>query len=66
MSIELTHILAWGIFLISYGVFAIGRLPGTRVDRAGMAFIGAAAEHRKRRLSRSEELRAEPQFTRAD
>jgi CTP synthase len=30
------------------------------------AFIGAAAEHRKRRLSRSEELRAEPQFTRAD
>jgi len=30
------------------------------------AFIGAAAEHRKRRLSQSEELRGEPQFTRAD
>src|ERR1039458_1112867 len=43
MSIELTHSLAWIIFLISYGVFAIGRLPGTRVDRAGMAFIGAVA-----------------------
>jgi CTP synthase len=30
------------------------------------AFIGAAAEQRKRRLARTEELRAEPQFTRAD
>lgn len=32
---------AWAIFLISYTVFAFGRLPGTKVDRAGMAFIGA-------------------------
>jgi Na+/H+ antiporter NhaD/arsenite permease-like protein len=43
MSIDLVHALAWIIFLISYGVFAIGHLPGTRVDRAGMAFIGAVA-----------------------
>lgn len=41
MSIEISHALAWGIFLVSYAVFAIGRLPGTKVDRAGMAFIGA-------------------------
>jgi len=34
---------AWIIFSLSYGVFAIGRLPGTRVDRAAMAFIGAVA-----------------------
>lgn len=33
---------AWAIFLISYTVFAFGRLPGTKLDRAGMAFIGAA------------------------
>lgn len=43
MSIELTRTLAWIIFILSYGVFAIGRLPGTKVDRAGMAFIGAVA-----------------------
>ncbi len=38
---ELSHTLAWVIFLVSYGVFAVGRLPGTKVDRAAMAFIGA-------------------------
>jgi Na+/H+ antiporter NhaD/arsenite permease-like protein len=43
MSIEALHLVSWIIFLVSYGVFAIGRLPGTRVDRAGMAFIGAVA-----------------------
>jgi Na+/H+ antiporter NhaD/arsenite permease-like protein len=43
MSIEHIHALAWIIFVVSYGVFAIGHLPGTRVDRAGMAFIGAVA-----------------------
>lgn len=30
------------IFLLSYLVFAIGRLPGTRIDRPAMAVIGAA------------------------
>lgn len=43
MSLELTHLLSWIIFVISYGVFAVGRLPGTHVDRAAIAFIGAAA-----------------------
>lgn len=41
MSSELTHAASWAVFLVSYAVFAVGRLPGTRVDRAGMAFIGA-------------------------
>lgn len=38
------HILiAWLIFLASYLVFAIGRLPGTKIDRPAMAIIGAVA-----------------------
>jgi Na+/H+ antiporter NhaD/arsenite permease-like protein len=42
----LTHlhiVLAWAIFLASYLVFAIGRLPGTKIDRPAMAVIGAVA-----------------------
>src|SRR5579875_541683 len=36
------HIVAaWLIFLASYLVFAIGRLPGTKIDRPAMAVIGA-------------------------
>ena len=34
-------VVAWTIFLASYLVFAIGRLPGTRIDRPAMAVIGA-------------------------
>ncbi|HZP22378.1 MAG TPA: anion transporter [Terriglobales bacterium] len=34
-------IVAWLVFLTSYLVFAIGRLPGTRIDRPAMAVIGA-------------------------
>jgi len=34
-------VVAWVIFLASYLVFAIGRLPGTRIDRPAMAVIGA-------------------------
>ena len=38
------HIVtAWLIFLASYLVFAIGRLPGTKIDRPAMAVIGAVA-----------------------
>jgi hypothetical protein len=38
----LSHIIVtWLIFLASYLVFAIGRLPGTRIDRPAMAVIGA-------------------------
>ena len=46
MTIEhaLTHwhiLSAWIIFLVSYFVFAFGRLPGTNIDRPAMAVIGA-------------------------
>lgn len=43
MFLDLTHILSWTIFVLSYAVFAIGRLPGTRVNRSSMAFIGAVS-----------------------
>jgi len=36
-------VVAWLIFLASYLVFAIGRLPGTKIDRPAMAVIGAAS-----------------------
>ena len=34
-------LIAWTIFLMSYLVFAVGRLPGTKIDRPAMAIIGA-------------------------
>jgi Na+/H+ antiporter NhaD/arsenite permease-like protein len=34
-------VVAWLIFLASYLVFAIGHLPGTKIDRPAMAVIGA-------------------------
>jgi Na+/H+ antiporter NhaD/arsenite permease-like protein len=34
-------LIAWTIFLASYFVFAVGRLPGTKIDRPAMAVIGA-------------------------
>jgi len=48
MTVTLNHtlshwhiVVAWAIFLASYLVFAIGRLPGTKIDRPAMAVIGA-------------------------
>src|ERR1039457_5440270 len=44
MAQALSHghmIIAWTIFLASYFVFAVGRLPGTKIDRPAMAVIGA-------------------------
>ena len=35
-------LLAYAIFLASYLVFAIGRFPGTKIDRPAAAVIGAA------------------------
>lgn len=32
---------AWAIFLVSYLVFALGKFPGLKIDRPGMAIIGA-------------------------
>lgn len=39
---EVHLLLAYGIFLASYLVFAIGRFPGTKIDRPAAAIIGAA------------------------
>lgn len=36
-------LLAAVIFISSYAVFALGKLPGLRIDRPGMAMIGAVA-----------------------
>ena len=36
-------VIAWLIVLASYLVFAIGRLPGTKIDRPAMAVIGAVS-----------------------
>lgn len=41
---ELSHshiVITWAIFLVSYFVFAVGHLPGTKIDRPAMAVIGA-------------------------
>lgn len=34
-------VIAWTIFLASYLVFGLGKLPGTKIDRPAMAVIGA-------------------------
>jgi Na+/H+ antiporter NhaD/arsenite permease-like protein len=39
---EIHLVLAYVIFLASYLVFAIGRFPGTKIDRPAAAVIGAA------------------------
>ncbi len=38
---ELSQFAAYAIFLACYVVFAIGKFPGTKIDRPGMAIIGA-------------------------
>ena len=38
---EFTQLAAFAVFLASYLVFAIGKFPGTKIDRPGMAVIGA-------------------------
>jgi Na+/H+ antiporter NhaD/arsenite permease-like protein len=42
LSPQLHLLLAYGIFFASYLVFAIGRFPGTKIDRPAAAVIGAA------------------------
>ena len=39
---DLTSVLATGVFVLTYIVLAIGRFPGLRIDRAGAAVVGAA------------------------
>ena len=36
-----TVTLTWIIFALTYGGLALGRIPGLRTDRAGIALIGA-------------------------
>jgi Na+/H+ antiporter NhaD/arsenite permease-like protein len=38
---ELTVWLTWGIFILTYLGLALGKVPGLRMDRAGIAFVGA-------------------------
>ena len=35
--------LTWLLFSVTYFGLAVGRLPGLRIDRAGIAVVGAAA-----------------------
>jgi hypothetical protein len=45
-SVLLPHtnlIAAYGIFMASYFVFALGKFPGLKIDRPGAAVIGAVA-----------------------
>jgi Na+/H+ antiporter NhaD/arsenite permease-like protein len=42
LSPEIHLLIAYAIFLASYLVFAIGRFPGTKIDRPAAAVIGAA------------------------
>jgi Na+/H+ antiporter NhaD/arsenite permease-like protein len=36
-----TYWLTWAIFALTYAGLALGRFPGVRIDRAGIAFVGA-------------------------
>lgn len=38
----MSQVLAVAIFVATYAVVAVGRVPGLRIDRAGAAFLGAA------------------------
>lgn len=48
---------AWVIFLASYLVFALGKFPGLKIDRPGMAIIGAVLMVAFRIVPASEALR---------
>jgi Na+/H+ antiporter NhaD/arsenite permease-like protein len=51
-------LLAYGIFLASYLVFAIGRFPGTKIDRPAAAVIGAALMFAFRVISPTQGIRS--------
>jgi hypothetical protein len=40
---DVQTLAAYAIFLASYLVFALGKFPGLKIDRAGAAIIGAVA-----------------------
>src|SRR5438094_867644 len=37
----MTELFVWIVFLLTYFGLAFGRLPGLRIDRAGIALVGA-------------------------
>jgi len=47
----------YSVFLVSYLVFAIGKFPGMKIDRSGMAIIGAVSMIALRIVTASEALR---------
>src|SRR5215472_16144184 len=51
-------VAAWGVFLCSYFVFALGKFPGLKIDRAGAAIIGAVLMVAFRIMTAQEALRA--------
>ena len=51
-------VIAYAIFLASYLVFAIGRFPGTKIDRPAAAVIGAALMFAFRVISPSTGIRS--------
>jgi Na+/H+ antiporter NhaD/arsenite permease-like protein len=53
---EITLLAAYLIFLASYIVFAVGKLPGLKIDRPGMAIIGAVMMVAFRAVSPDEAL----------
>ncbi|HKW16333.1 MAG TPA: anion transporter [Terriglobales bacterium] len=57
-SAQLHLLLAYGVFLASYLVFAIGRFPGTKIDRPAAAVIGAALMFAFRAITPSEAIRS--------
>lgn len=58
VSPQVHIVLAYGIFLASYLVFAIGRFPGTKIDRPAAAVIGAALMFAFRVISPAQGIRS--------
>ena len=54
---DLLTLAAYGIFLASYLVFAIGKFPGMKIDRPGAAIIGAVLMFAFRILRPQDSLR---------
>jgi Na+/H+ antiporter NhaD/arsenite permease-like protein len=50
--------LVWTIFILTYLALALGKIPGLRIDRAGIALVGAAAMLASGVLSMREAARA--------
>lgn len=57
-SPEAHLLLVYGIFFASYLVFAIGRFPGTKIDRPAAAVIGAALMFAFRVIGPAEGIRS--------